>query len=272
MVAISSGAGCPRRTSRRPRGISQPSNDRRRTGPRQSPPRCRSGSPPHRTSPSCRATMAETVHHYRPMIRPGPTARPGSRPRVTPFRTLRWPLAPGGRSTLSEEPGQLLPAAGIVAIRLDRRSGRRRLWVGIRRLLVQSGVNGFRRHPADALDPGDLLDVRLAQGRQRAEVLDQSGSSRLTEPADPVQRRLRHRLRPFGPVVGDGEAMRLVAESLQQVEGFAGPGEDDRVVLARDPDLLQALRQTAHRHIGDLQVGEHRGRSIDLGSTAVDHQ
>ena len=56
------------------------------------------------------------------------------------------------------------------------------------------------------------------------------------------------RLGPALPVVGDREAVGLVADPLQQVEALAGAGQDHRVLLRLgQPDLLEPLGQPARR-------------------------
>ena len=61
-------------------------------------------------------------------------------------------------------------------------------------------------------------------------------------------------------LVGDGEAVRLVAEPLQQVERLAGARQDHRVVLPRQPDLLEPLRDAAQRDLLDARRRRARAR------------
>ena len=72
-------------------------------------------------------------------------------------------------------------------------------------------------------------------------------------------------------VVGDGEAVGLVADPLQQVEGLAGPGDDHRVGHARHVHLLHPLGQRHHRQVGAGR-GPHRLQGGgQLGPAPVDH-
>ena len=44
-------------------------------------------------------------------------------------------------------------------------------------------------------------------------------------------------------MVGDGEAVGFVAQSLEKIEALAGAWKDDRIVAVRQPHFLQTLRQ-----------------------------
>ena len=63
--------------------------------------------------------------------------------------------------------------------------------------------------------------------------------------------------------------MRLIANPLQQVKPFGVAGENHRVRLCRNPNLLQALGESDHRNVADAEFVEHPLSGIDLGGTAV---
>ena len=69
---------------------------------------------------------------------------------------------------------------------------------------------------------------------------------------------------------GDREAVRLVAQPLQEVEPLARARQDDREVLTRHPDLLEPLGQADDGDVDDAAVREGPGRRVDLGQPAVD--
>ena len=117
---------------------------------------------------------------------------------------------------------------------------------------------------------GDLVDVGRAQLPERAEVLEQRLAAHLAQPGDVVEEALDHRLRPAAAVVGDGEAVRLVAHPLQEVEPLAGARQDDRVLLAGQPDLLEPLGQAADRDVVDAELVERLLGGRDLRRAAVD--
>ena len=112
---------------------------------------------------------------------------------------------------------------------------------------VQRIINVPGCHRPDARHAGDLLDVSQPQSSQRSEMLDQCGSAGFDR--DPPLRPGRiesSTSTPLRAVVGDGEPMGLIAQTLQQVQSFAGAREDDRVVFARHPDLLQPFGDTSN--------------------------
>ena len=106
---------------------------------------------------------------------------------------------------------------------------------------------------------GDLLDGGGPELAQRAEVLDQRLAAHLAEPGHVVEQALDHRLGAPGAVVGDREAVRLVADPLEEVEALAGARQDHRVLLAGQPDLLEPLGETARR--GCRRCRARRGRA-----------
>ncbi len=93
---------------------------------------------------------------------------------------------------------------------------------------------GGGRDP-DAGDGGDLLHAGLAQPGQRPEVGHQRLAPGLPQSADRIQCRGRHPLGPLTAVVGDREAVRLVANPLQQVQPLAVARQDHRVRFGRAP-------------------------------------
>ncbi len=94
----------------------------------------------------------------------------------------------------------------------------------------------------------------------------------LAEPGHVVQRRAGHARRPFLPVIGDREPVCFVAYSLQQIQALTGAGQDHRIDLARQPDLLQPLGQPSDRHVSYPQLEQLLGRRSDLCRAAVNHE
>ena len=71
--------------------------------------------------------------------------------------------------------------------------------------------------------------------------------------------------------MGDREAVGLVAQALQEVEPFGGAREDQRVLLPRNPDLLQALGQPAEHDLAlEPELLQHRRGGVDLRQPTVD--
>ena len=76
----------------------------------------------------------------------------------------------------------------------------------------------------------------------------------------------------FWPVVRDREAVRLVADPLQELQPGVVPVEQDRLRAARDEHLLLALRERDHRHPRQAGGRLHRlERRRELPLAAVDH-
>ena len=79
-------------------------------------------------------------------------------------------------------------------------------------------MNLAREEDSHAFDVGNLVRRCLPQALDRAEVLEKRGLTRRTEAGDGIEDGAAARPRPAPAVLGDGEAMGLVAQVLQQVE------------------------------------------------------
>ena len=94
----------------------------------------------------------------------------------------------------------------------------------------------------------------------------------------PPRARVRRRARTRSststalPVIRDREAVRLVADPLQQVERLAGPWEDHRVRLTGEPDLLQPLRQPAEPDVVIPSSSKAAAAASTEGAAVDDHE
>jgi hypothetical protein len=117
----------------------------------------------------------------------------------------------------------------------------------------------LERGSADARHPAELL----------AEPLLRVGP----EAGDVVEDARRHALVPQLAVVADGEAVGLVPDALQQVQGLGLPWDPHRLGAAGDVDLLEPLGE---RGDGDLVVQAELLEDLDghpeLALPAVDEQ
>ena len=113
--------------------------------------------------------------------------------------------------------------------------------------------------------------ARSPQPRDRTEVVQQGGRAGRAEAGHLVQRRRRHARAPPLAVTLDREPVRLVAHPLQQVQALRAARQDHRVVLPRQPDLLEPLREPAQRHVVDAELVQRARGGGDLGRSAVDH-
>ncbi len=110
-------------------------------------------------------------------------------------------------------------------------------------------------------------------GADAAELFHQAGLAGGAEAGDAVEDRRRHALAAELAVVRDGEAVGLVADALEQVEGIAPPRHPHRIGGTGPVHLLELLGQRRH---GDLLVEaellEHPDGDPELPLAAVDEQ
>ena len=72
-------------------------------------------------------------------------------------------------------------------------------------------------------------------------------------------------------MVGDGEAVRLVADALHQVERLRRARQDQRLsAMPRHEYLLVLLGQANRWHLGHAQLVQHLERGAELALAAVD--
>ena len=110
----------------------------------------------------------------------------------------------------------------------------------------------------------------LPHGLDTAEGLQELLRRHLAHPRDGGELGLEGPLGPQGAVVGDGEAVGLVPEALEQLEHGAGPGDPQGLGAAGAEDQLLLLGQG-----GPLQLVEAQGRQgalggVELAQAAVD--
>ena len=105
---------------------------------------------------------------------------------------------------------------------------------------------------ADAGDGGDLLDRRLADALHRAEDAEQRAAAARADAGQVVELGADRRLAPQVAVVGDREAVRLVADALDEVQrlrgrsaaaiGSARSGQDQLLALLGEPGERQVVQ------------------------------
>ena len=136
-------------------------------------------------------------------------------------------------------------------------------------LRTERGKHSRRSRGPDTGYRSDLLDAGLPDPGHRTEVGDQCFASGLAQSGHRIECRFRHALRALTPMVGNREAVRFIANPLQQVKPLTVTGQDHRVGLCRHPHLLQSLRESDHRDVGDTEFMQHSRRGVDLRGTAV---
>ena len=122
-----------------------------------------------------------------------------------------------------------------------------------------------------ARQAGHCLELLAGGGEEtlrRPEVLEQRPLARGPDPGQLVEdRALEHAAVAAAAVVVDREAVRLVADLLQQARGLRVGGEVERLGAAGDVDLLQPLGEADD---GGAALGERRQRPHPGGNGGPD--
>src|SRR5690606_35028296 len=72
------------------------------------------------------------------------------------------------------------------------------------------------------------------------------------------------------PLETDREAVRLVADALDEEERLAVARQDDRERLPGQPHLFESLGDAGDRDVADAELAQHGGSGVDLRLAAVD--
>ena len=128
----------------------------------------------------------------------------------------------------------------------------------------EAGLDLRGERGADARDRRDLLDRRLADPLHRAEDPEQRRPPPRPDPGQVVEGGSDRRLAPQLAVVGDREAMGLVADPLDEVEGLRGRRQEDRLRAVRQDELLALLGEAGERQVVEAQLVEDDLRGADL--------
>ena len=94
--------------------------------------------------------------------------------------------------------------------------------------------------------------------RHRAELPQQRPLPLRPDARNRVERRPRARLLPHVAVIGDGEAVRLVADALHQVERLRRARQHDRLREVLHEELLVLLGQARRRHERHAHLAQRR--------------
>src|SRR5579885_3010073 len=143
---------------------------------------------------------------------------------------------------------------------------------------MERAVDARGEFATDALDLGQFLDAGRGHAGEAAEVLEQRRAPLAADAGDLLQRTPLARLLAALAVAGDGEAMRLVAHALDQVQRRRfRPRPLGPAVIAADQGLvpgatLGVFRYANHQHAGDAEIGQHLERLRHLPLAAVDQQ
>src|SRR6267378_7216664 len=128
-------------------------------------------------------------------------------------------------------------------------------------------LSELRRHLRNGRELGDR---GLADAPGRAERLEKARPDRRPDPRNPVEHGLQGPPRPQLLMIGDREAVRLVADLLEGVECGRRGVEDERVEALTDVDFLLLLGQRDHREVVEAEVLEYLEPDIELAATPID--
>src|SRR5687768_11538214 len=120
---------------------------------------------------------------------------------------------------------------------------------------MQVAVDALGERPADALDLGDVVDGGGLDAAQAAEMLDQRLPALRADAGDLVQHRGGARLAAPRAMADHREAVRLVADRLDEVQAGMRRRELQRAGLRLDDELLLArLALGALRYADDADL------------------
>src|SRR5579859_4214828 len=117
---------------------------------------------------------------------------------------------------------------------------------------------------------GELLERRVADGVDAAEVSEQRPAAHRAEPRHNVELRSQRGATATRPVAGDREAVRLVAHSLHQEQRRAVALDDDRPGAAGLVELLVSLRKPEHWNVREARLAQRLDGRAQLALAAVD--
>src|SRR5450432_1641254 len=142
--------------------------------------------------------------------------------------------------------------------------------------LVELLVDAFGERAADAFHARQILDTRSQHALKSTEVLEEPLAAPRTHRGNLLEARRGARLAAARAMPRDREAVRLVADLLDQVQRRMIGRQATRLFLARDEELLHAglalhtLGHADHADVMQAEVLHHRLRSVDLPEAAVD--
>ena len=120
---------------------------------------------------------------------------------------------------------------------------------------------------------GDLIRRRALDPGDAPERPEERLRGFRSDAGDVEERRRQRATRPPGPMALDPEAVRLVPDPLQELEGRRGAIEPHRLTASLKEDLLLALCEGDHRQSRESKGGRGAHGGAELAGTAVDqHQ
>ena len=145
-------------------------------------------------------------------------------------------------------------------------------------LFVEELIYLSRRLRINSRHLGEIGQARALDRFQRAEMAQQRALAGRPDPRDFLQAGLADVLLAPRAVRADGEAVRLVAQPLDEIEQRIARRQLERRAAGHEEGLapgvaVRPLGDGDQRHVGDAQRGQRLGRRGELALPAVDqHQ
>src|SRR5262245_26927738 len=137
-------------------------------------------------------------------------------------------------------------------------------------------VDALSERPADALHLGDVVDRRRLHAAQPTERREQRLAALVADPGDLAQHGRGARFAPARAVPDDREAMRFIADLLDEMQARMRWRELQGFRLRLDDQLLHAglalrtLRDTDYADLVQPKVVQHRRCDAHLPFPTVD--
>ena len=185
-------------------------------------------------------------------------------------------IRPAGRLSMTNQPTSSSaaaaverPAPDIPVTTTNSLTPHRPLPTSLAHALVHGETDAVGQ-PGQGLE---LLERRRPHRVDPAQLLDQAGLAGRPETGDVVEDAARHPLAPPLAVERDGEAVRLVAHPLQEVERVRAAAQAHRVRRARPVDLLELLGQRRQLDLVlEPELAHHPLGHAELALAAVDQR
>ena len=135
--------------------------------------------------------------------------------------------------------------------------------------LVEEIVNLARGLVVDARHLRKIVERGALDGFQRAEMMQQRAFARRADAGNFLQARFADVLLPARAVRADGEAVRLVAQPLNEIEQRIARRQLHRRLSGQIEGLVagvavRPLGDADHRHVGHAERGQGLARGIEL--------
>src|SRR3982751_5435766 len=141
---------------------------------------------------------------------------------------------------------------------------------------MQLLVDALGEGPADPFDAGEVVNAGSKYPLQSTEMIKEPLAPPRAHRRDFLQARGRARLAAARAMAGDGEAVRLVADLLDEVQRRVIGRQALGLFLARDEGPFHAglapdaFGHADHAAVVQAEIRHHRARCVELADAASD--